>query len=215
MGQYVEEAIYNFTTSKALQKAYSDDMKDAISTTKDANALYKSGDWSKAETKFKSALTKFEKMDKGIREIPETKIPWLSLEDIVLFLPLINFVIMIATMIPMYAAEWEALQYSPAHDASYWEDVKRRFTILKEHPTWSKSMLLLALDTSTNYCSDMAAACALNKKMGKKVTAESYVYETLDDCINAIELMETPGFLSTRGSGGDVHLLEEYIKCYT
>lgn len=209
--EYVEEKFLNFTNLKTFKESFSPEMKDAIQTLKDANKTFKSGKYDDASKKYKDAQKKYESIDKTIRSIDEHKVPWFSAENLTFCIPFVNIVPAIVTWVAGIRAMWHAMSYYPGSFEKACEDSKKQFKTLKENPTLSKGFLLECTYFCIEFCKVQIKACAEAKKNGKKVTAENYIYETLEDCLEGFELPERAE-LSTSTQLVDTQLLESYIR---
>lgn len=155
--EYVDEGL-KWTNLKAAKVAISDDMSNAITYTKQANKFFQTGDYKEAGDLYKKALPIWNRLIKDTTSIPETTGWWGSLSNWMIYVPFLNFVILILAIVQSARTDVSpgSLRYvSPKLADKLNEAVQTK--------SFSKQIILNGLVVAQDFCEDRAKACATGK----------------------------------------------------
>lgn len=205
--EYIDEGL-KWTNLKAAKVALSDDMSAAIDYTKQANKFFQSGDYKEAGDLYKKALPIWNRLIRDINSIPETVGWWGSMSNWVIFVPFLNWIVIILGTIQSMRTD-----VTPGSMRYVSPKLADKLNEAIQTKSFSKKIILNGLVIAQDFCEDRANAC----KDGKfKSAFENWELCVLEGYANAV--IECGN--STLNSSDkepltvEAHLIEDFIHGY-
>lgn len=170
--------LFNFTNVKTFKIVFSKELRDAMSLTKAGNRAYKSGSYKLAADNYKEALAKWNNCIRQLKAVPETSIGWLSLADWILWVPFVNFALIILASISNMVINSTSDGYSRYSSGRYaTPELTRKLNEAIQTKSFSKIMIMNALVLCQDFTETRIKECADG---GSKSAFES-VYITMQE----------------------------------
>lgn len=173
----------NFTNAKTFKIVFSKELKDAMELTKSGNKAYKAGSYNAAATNYEEALPKWNSCIRQLKAVPETNIGWFSLADWILWVPFVNFALIILASISNEVINSASDGYSQYSSGRYGTpELTRKLNEAMQTKAFSKIMIMQALV----FCQDFTETRIKECKAGGKSAFESMYITMQEGIIDAV-----------------------------